>query len=151
MNRSILTGFLLLILSGNLFSQDIDATIAAYAEKFPQEKAYLHYDKASYAPGETIWFKIYMMEGINPATESKNFYIDWTDEKGAVIYRTLAPVVDGLSNGQFTVPADYTGRFIHAKGYTKWMLNFDSSFLYQKDIRILSTNAAQNAYKNTQP
>ncbi|RYY62110.1 MAG: hypothetical protein EOO05_04005 [Chitinophagaceae bacterium] len=151
MNRFLLTGVLMLTIYGRLFSQNIDATIATYAEKFPQEKAYLHYDKTSYAPGETVWFKVYMMEGINPATESKNFYIDWTDEKGTIISRTVAPVVDGVTNGQFLVPADYTGRFVHAKGYTRWMLNFDSTFLYQKDIRIISNTAAQNNYKNTQP
>ncbi|RYY53349.1 MAG: hypothetical protein EOO09_18320 [Chitinophagaceae bacterium] len=151
MTRTIFAGVLLLMVSGAVFSQDIDATIGTYAEKFPHEKAYLHYDKPSYSPGETIWFKVYLMEGINAATESRNFYIDWTDEKGTILHRTIAPVVDGVSNGQFTVPAEYNGRFVHVKGYTKWMLNFDSAFLYQKDIRIHSTNAAQNSFKNTQP
>ncbi|MBL7761842.1 MAG: hypothetical protein JNL23_00315, partial [Chitinophagaceae bacterium] len=65
--------FFFLFLAGR--AQNIDATIAEYAEKFTQERMYLHFDKASYSPGETIWFKAYMMEDILPALKSKNIYV----------------------------------------------------------------------------
>ena len=64
-------------------AQGID-NLASYSQKYPQEKAYLHYDKATYAPGETVWFKAYILEGLVPAEESKTFYVDWIDEKGNV-------------------------------------------------------------------
>jgi hypothetical protein len=47
----------------------------------------------------------------------------------------VSPVVDAVSNGQFDIPVDYSGQSIHVRAYTRWMLNFDSSFLYSKDIR----------------
>jgi hypothetical protein len=123
-------------------AQNLDSTIATYANKYDQERCYLHYDKASYAPGETIWFKAYLMSGVNPAINSKTFYVDWTDDKGGLLFHSVLPVVDATTNGQFTVPTNYTGRYIHVKAYTKWMLNFDSSFLYEKDIAILSKKPA---------
>lgn len=42
------------------------------------------------------------------------------------------------TNGQFDIPTSYKGSFIHVKAYTKWMLNFDTAFIYEKDIRIIS-------------
>ena len=127
----------------------MDATMARYANDFGQERMYLHYDKSSYATGETIWFKAYLMKAIFPANESRTIYIDWTDDKGKLLSRSTSPVVDATSAGQFEIPADYSGQFIHVKAYTRWMLNFDSSFLYNKDIRILSKNSNSSSSKNT--
>jgi len=123
-------------------AQNIDATIAEYAEKFTQERMYLHFDKASYSPGETIWFKAYMMEDILPALKSKNIYVDWTDEKGKLYLHSVYPVVDAGANGQFDIPGDFAGKSLHVRAYTRWMLNFDSSFLYDKEIRILSKTSS---------
>ncbi len=131
-------GYFLLSLTAN--SQNIDSTIAKYANDFGTERSYLHFDKSSYVPGETIWFKAYLMKGIFPADESKTFYIDWTDDKGNLVFRNVCPIVNATTNGQIDIPAGYSGKFIHAKAYTRWMLNFDSDFIYNKDIRILSRN-----------
>ncbi len=118
-------------------AQNIDAAINNYAVQYSPERAYLHYDKAAYSPGETIWFKTYLMNEVVPAIESKTLYIDWTDDKGNLLHHGVSPLVDGVTNGQFDIPAEYKGKFIHVRAYTKWMLNFDSAFLYNKDIRIL--------------
>ena len=88
------------------------------------------------------------MKGIFPADESKTFYVDWTDDNGNLVFRNVSPIVDATTNGQFDIPAGYSGKFIHVKAYTKWMLNFDSAFLYNKDIRILSKNTGSTASKN---
>ncbi|MEO9100861.1 MAG: hypothetical protein ABI267_11130, partial [Ginsengibacter sp.] len=119
-------------------AQNIDKNLEIYASNFSQERIYLHYDKSSYAPGETIWFKVYMMQTIVPADSSKTVYIDWTDGNGKLLLHTISPVEDGTTFGQFDIPLNYKWQYVHVKAYTKWMLNFDSAFLYNKDLRILS-------------
>ncbi len=121
-------------------AQNIDSTISIYGDKFGQERMYLHFDKSAYSAGETIWFKVYMMETIYPAGVSKSVYLDWTDNTGKILLHGVFPLVNGITNGQFDVPADYTGKSLHVRGYTRWMLNFDSAFLYNKDIRVISKN-----------
>ena len=122
-------------------AQNIDSVIERYANNYAQERTYLQYDKSTYVPGETIWFKAYLMEGMYPAERgSKTFYTDWTDDKGNVLSHLVSPVQEATTNGQFDIPANYSGKFIHVKAYTKWMLNFDTAFLYEKDIMILSRN-----------
>ncbi|MFI5131685.1 MAG: hypothetical protein ACHQFX_16905 [Chitinophagales bacterium] len=128
-------------------TQDISAAIDAYGTKFPPERAYVHYDKAAYSAGETIWFKVYMMTEVNPAVESKTWYIDFIDDKGNLMHHGVSPIVDGVTNGQFDIPAEYKGKYVHVRAYTKWMLNFDSAFLYNRDIRILSKENSPSAAK----
>ena len=128
-------------------AQDISAAIDAYGTKFPPERAYVHYDKAAYSAGETIWFKVYMMTEVNPAVESKTWYTDFMDDKGNLMHHGVSPIVDGVTNGQFDIPADYKGKYVHVRAYTKWMLNFDSAFLYNRDIRILTKENSPSAAK----
>lgn len=136
-----------LFICNYLHAQDIGARLENYATTFTPERAYLHYDKSSYSPGETIWFKAYLLNEVAPATESKNFYIDWIDDKGNIIQHTIAPLITGITNGQFDVPAGYKGNYIGVKAYTSWMLNFDSSFIYRKTINILNRDSLKMPQK----
>ena len=130
-------------------AQDVNTLITNYGDKYSPERAYLHYDKSNYAAGETIWFKVYMMNGFLPADDTKNIYIDWIDDKGTPFLHAVAPLVDGITSGQFDIPVDYKGKSIHVRAYTRWMLNFDTSFFYNKDIRILSEQDVAGKDKQT--
>ena len=141
-NLQKITCFIAVLSVTKANAQLFDSTLATYGTKYQQERTYLHYDKTAYTPGETIWFKAYMMEGILPANGSRTLYIDWVDEKGNLLNHSSAPVLEnGTTNGQYDVPENYKGSFIHVRAYTKWMLNFDTAFLYRKNIRIIQTNA----------
>ncbi|MEO6894514.1 MAG: hypothetical protein ABI136_05720 [Ginsengibacter sp.] len=134
--------FVFFISISSATAQNFEKNLATYANNFTSERIYLHYDKSSYAAGETVWFKLYMMQTIFAADDSKTVYIDWSDPSGKLLLHTISPVQDGTAFGQFTIPDNYKGEFLHVRSYTKWMLNFDSSFLYNKDIRILSDSGA---------
>ena len=129
-------------------AQKLDSVLENYGNHFQEEKMYLHYDKSSYLAGETIWFKAYLLEGIYPVEGSKTLYTDWIGDNGNVLYHSVSPLVSGVTNGQFEIPATYKGKSIHVRSYTKWMLNFDSAFIYQKDIRIINKIATE---KNQKP
>lgn len=122
-------------------AQRIDSVLGVLSEEYQQERAYLQFDKAVYAPGETIWFKAYLQAGILPSDISKNFYVDWTDANGKVLFHTATPIVESSAKGQFDIPASYKGQLIHVRAYTTWMQNFDSTFLFNKDLRILQAGA----------
>ncbi|MEO6949734.1 MAG: hypothetical protein ABI123_08910 [Ginsengibacter sp.] len=148
MKAIILLLFFIFLLPVLTIAQDFDANLAKYTNDFRQERLYFHYDKTSYAPGDTVWFKGYLMKAIYPNEESKTLYIDWTDENGNLLRRTSSPLVEAAAIGQFGIPEDFKSRFIHVKAYTKWMLNFDSSFLYNNDIRILIKDSTATSKRN---
>jgi hypothetical protein len=142
MQRSIAI-FLCFILPAFSFAQTTLQTVKnnldKYNNKYPQERIYIQYDKPAYTSGETIWFKAYVMNGINVSDLSKNIYIDLIDADGNMLQHTVCPMVQSSARNQYVIPDKYAGRFIHVRAYTQWMLNFDSSLLYNKDIRIVQT------------
>lgn len=127
-------------------AQKIDSVLALYHDNFQPEKIHIHFDKNTYQKGETIWFKAYLLAGETISDFSRNFFVDWYDDKGQLIKHTVNPVFESSARAQFNVPANYAGEMLHLKAYTRWMLNFDTAFLYTKDIRI--TNA-DSLVKNT--
>ncbi len=129
-------------------TQTIDENIETYASLYSPERIYIHYDKAAYAIGETVWFKAYMMNEVMPANESKTLYVDWIDNKGTLLAHGVSPLVDATASGQFEIPTDYKGKSLYIRAYTKWMLNFDSAFLYQKEIPVLSKEKSLPDSKN---
>jgi hypothetical protein len=145
--KQILPCLIFFLCSLHAVAQNIDSTIEKYGNAFGQERIYLHYDKASYAAGETVWYKAYMMNGIFPADDSKTMYVDWTDDKGKLLQHSMAPIVNAGAWGQFDIPQGYAAKYIHVKAYTRWMLNFDSSFLYNNDLQVLSKTPGSPAIK----
>jgi hypothetical protein len=136
--------FLLVIVlfSSSLLSraQKIDSIMNIYAERFPQEKIYLQFDKKAYNPGERIWYKAYLFTGFDPSPYSKNFYAELYDANGNLILRNTAPINESTATGSFDLPASFEGTRIHIRAYTTWMLNFDTSFVYTKDLRIIGSS-----------
>lgn len=114
-----------------------DSILHIYSDKYQEEKVYLHFDKSSYLPGETIWFKAYIMEGIMPTETSKNFYVELADATGNVLQRITSPISIASAKGKFLIPSTFKGTSVHIKAYTSWMLNFDSAFLYHKNIVVV--------------
>lgn len=137
-----------ILVHSTIQAQTIATAIEDYAAQYSPERLHLHYDKSAYAAGETVWFKAYMMNEILPGDQSKTLYIDWIDEKGTVLSHTVSPVVDAVTHGQFEIPVEYKGKLLYVKAYTKWMLNFDSSFIYHKAIPVLSPDFKTTLTKN---
>ena len=117
-------------------AQVIDSVLNIYEEQFPHEKVHIHFDRTIYNKGETIFYKLYILSGLEWTNLSKNVYVVWYDNNGNSIKQTVAPLFQSSAKGSFEVPTNYKGDFIKVKAYTRWMLNDDSVFLYEKDIAI---------------
>lgn len=115
----------------------LQTTLETLAENFPQEKIYIHFDKPSYAPGETIWFKGYIMAGADPSEVSKTLYVDFVTAEGRTVRHCVIPILQAGAAGNYDLPLDFKNEYLYVKAYTKWMLNFDSSFLYRKTLHVI--------------
>lgn len=127
----------LAFLSFSLKAQRLDSLFTKL-EDYPQEKLYLQFDRSVYNAGETIWFKAYLFSGINLSLISKTMYAELIDENGNIIQRITAPIIRSSAASSFDIPAAITGDKVYIKAYTKWMLNFDSSFLYIKSLPLIT-------------
>jgi hypothetical protein len=131
-------------------SQSVDSALANFNRLIRFEKAYVHFDNTRYTAGQTIWYKAYLMTGEQPSVTSKHFYIDWYDDKGQLMKSTVTPVIYCYSSGNFPIPQSYSGRFVRAIAYTKWMQNFDPSYFFEQRFEVISTTS-KTAQKSVGP
>ena len=117
-------------------AQVFDSLLNIYEEDFPHEKIHIHFDRTMYNTGETIFYKLYVMSGLEWPSTSRNVYVSWYDNNGNYIKQTAAPLFQSSAKGSFDVPANYKGNFLKAKAFTRWMLNDDSVF-YMKKMYLL--------------
>ncbi len=134
---------MLLIFSAQ--GQVIDSMLRVYYEQVPDQKIHVHFDKDLYRAGESIWFKAYLFSGFSLSAISNNFYAELIDSKGNILQRKVYPVFESAAAGNFDLPDSLPAQNLVYRGYTTWMLNFDTSFLFQKTIAI--TNKAGEAAK----
>ena len=123
-------------------------SIALYFEGIrsqQQEKLWLHLNQPYYAAGDTIWFRAYLTDAMNHRRDTlSNFiYVDLVDQRGKfILSKKIKRDSLGFANGiplSDTLPTgDYTLR-----AYTGWMLNFDSSFYYQHNLKIGSVRVKE--------
>ncbi len=145
--------FLFLTLASRTKAQDLLSMIDEQAQRYPIEKLHIHFDKSIYNKEETIWYKAYIYNESALTNLSTNFYVEWYDTTGKMIKQTVSPLFQYTAKGSFEIPVDYTGNFIRVKAYTRWMLNDDTAFRFQRDIVInTSTSVVKSKpinYKTT--
>ena len=137
--------FFCLCLTNSIKAQELDSFLLKSSENFQQEKIHLHFDRSVYNKGETIWYKAYLMAGFDISDYSKTMYFDWYDDNGNLIKHIAAAIFESTARGQFSIPEKYKGQSLHVKAYTNWMLNFDKSFIYNRDIKVYQSWAAKKA------
>jgi hypothetical protein len=127
------------------YGQRIDSMMMEYAEKLPVEKIHIHFDKTVYNRTETVWYKVYILQD-EAISISKNVYLEWYDTDGKLIKQTVAPLFQSAAKGSFDIPLNYKGETIRVRAFTRWMMNDDPAFSYEKELTI-NTTATKAAVK----
>lgn len=109
----------------------------AYNHNYTQEKVYLHLDNNGYLPGETIWFKAYVMKAstLLPTDMSKVLYVELLNPDGQVIERKTLPVTNGRTYGDFKTDATICrSGYYEIRAYTRAMLNWDEAYIFSRVV-----------------
>ncbi len=148
MKKFLLLFVLCIISFFSVNAQGLDSMIKVYSEQVPDQKVHVHFDKDVYLAGETIWFKAYLFSGFSLAVSSRNFYAELINDKGIVLQRKVYPVIESAVAGSFDIPDSLPAGNLIYRGYTTWMLNFDTAFIFQKNIVITDKNGSVNNKKS---
>jgi len=138
--KVFILGLLMLGANQELIGQEIDSMLSVYADGFPKEKIHIHFDRPRYNTGDTLFYKAYLLAVNEPSFLSKNLYVEWYDTDGVLIKQTVSPLFQATAKGSFEIPGTYKGGFLHVKAFTRWMLNDDIAYLFQKNIPINGGN-----------
>lgn len=112
----------------------------SYSDQAVQEKIYLHTDRTFYLPGETIWFKAYVVEGssMRKLDLSKVAYLEIVDKENQPIVQTKFQLNRGTGNGSIMVPVSAISGSYRIRCYTNWMKNFDSDYFFEAALKIVN-------------
>lgn len=125
-----------------------DSLLTELSTRYPQEKIYMQLDKQYYTSGETLWFKAYLFNGNQPSKISTNLYAQLINEKGEVLDQKTMPILQAGAASHFEIPDSTKFKSLYIKAYSSWMLNFDSTMLYNRPINIINSAKKQASVKN---
>ena len=109
-----------------------------FANNFPREKAYLHFDNTSYYVGDTIWFKAYvtLAEQQTFSQISRPLYVELVDQTGHIADKQIIKLTQGEGNGQFVLPRSMLSGYYEVRAYTRWMLAFNEPQYFSRTFPI---------------
>ena len=109
-----------------------------FANNFPREKAYLHFDNTSYYVGDTIWFKAYvtLAEQQTFSQISRPLYVELVDQTGHIADKQIIKLTQGEGNGQFILLPSMLSGYYEVRAYTRWMLAFNEPQYFSRTFPI---------------
>ena len=161
--RIFATGCLCALFGATLSAQSVPAeqVFAGYlkqaqkfADDFPREKAYLHFDNTSYYVGDTIWFKAYVTLDAQPTPSSisRPLYVELVDQAGHIADKQIVKLEKGEGAGQFVLPHSMFSGYYEVRAYTRWMLGFSEQQYFSRTLpvykRVKENNEEQRSITN---
>jgi hypothetical protein len=112
----------------------------AYRLNALQEKIYAHTDRLVYLTGETMWFKLFCVDGTlhKPLNVSKVAYIEILDKANLPVLQAKVELKDGRGSGSLFIPASLSTGNYNFRVYTNWMKNFSPEFYFAETFTIIN-------------
>lgn len=123
-----------------------------HREEALQEKIYAHLDRTHYLTGETLWFKIYVVDGSfhKPVDVSRVAYAEILDRGNFPVLQAKIELKNGFGSGSFFLPASLNSGNYRLRLYTNWMKNFDPEFFFDEVFSVINPFVVP-AEVNTKP
>jgi hypothetical protein len=108
------------------------------------EKVYLHTDRDFYNPGDVVWFKSYVVDGLThiPLDSSKNLHIELISPSSKILESRIIKLDNGLGNGDFTLPDSLRSGNYRLRVYTNSMRNFGDQLYFNKEISVIGGSSS---------
>ena len=118
---------------------DIQRTI------YPQEKLHVVTDRDLYIGGDTVWFRVFVVDAAThrQTAMSKYAYVELHNPFGEVQYRVKTIERDGVYTGYIPVDEDiYEGDYTLA-AYTMYSENQGKDYFFRKPLRLLAQHSSK--------
>lgn len=104
----------------------------------PEDRVYVQCDKPFYSPGETIWFSVFIRDGmtLKQSTKSDIAHVELINPKGSVEKKLALIAKNGLAKGDIALSSEIAGGLYKLKAYTSWQKNDPDPAFFTKDIQI---------------
>lgn|GEM_PF-5363138 len=131
------------------FLRQVNTQLNQYILGNIQEKIYVQTNSNQYSPGDTIWFKISLMNAINhkPLGAEYLYYVDLISPDNKLISHQMFSLENGFSDGALTLDSELSSGQYKLLAYTNYMQNFSNDFLFQKPIELIHKTELQTDWE----
>src|SRR5690554_679286 len=122
-------------------ADSIQHRIAEQIVLFPQEKLYVHTDRANYVIGDTVWFRAHVLDAVlhRPVNRNTYVFVELIDApRDTVVQRIRLRNQDGLFAGRFELPYHLDEGSFLVRAYTENLKNLGPEYFFHKPITIWS-------------
>lgn len=129
--------------------KDFAKHFSIFANEYPQEKVYLHFDNSSYFLGENCWFKAYVVKADrNSLSEmSKILYVELVSAEGYVMDTKKLKIENGQCHSNFFFPLSNYGGYYEIRAYTRYMMNFGDKNYFSRVFPVYDAPKNGGEYK----
>jgi len=108
-----------------------------------KEKVYVQTSHVFFKPGETMYFKIYVVNANSqiPSFLSNVVYADIIGPSGTVVQKINYGLQNGYAEGSFEFSDQAAGGVYKLRAYTTWMRNENETTFFTKEITLLKVIA----------
>jgi len=127
------------------------AAFSRYQSQAPQEKLFVHIDRTLYLAGETIWFKVYDIDGSSnkPLALSGITYVEVLDKDQRPVLQEKIEMKNGKGDGSVNISFSISSGHYVFRAYTGWMKNFSPDFYFMQPLTILNTRYSSSPAPST--
>jgi TonB-dependent SusC/RagA subfamily outer membrane receptor len=116
----------------------IGARFTAQLQYYPQEKIHVLTDKSCYVTGETVWFRIYLVNAFSnhPDTTSRYVYAELINPLDSLIQRVKIRPTEGVYHGHIALEEDLPEGDYQLRFYTRFMEGLGDDYFFKKKISV---------------
>ena len=117
---------------------NIATKIETFSTDHITEKSHLHLVKYNYLPGDTVWFKAYVVSGPTHTLSSLSgvLHVDLISPKDSLVRKINLQVNDGIAVGDFALSRSLNSGLYRIRAYTNWMRNDNNHGIYEQQIQV---------------
>lgn len=114
-----------------------------YQQAALPEKLFLHLDRPLYSSGETLWFKVYAVDGTyhTPLALSTVAYVEVLDKTNRPVLQAKVALKQAAGRGSLLLPASLASGAYTVRAYTSWMKNAGPDYYFHGTVTVLNTAA----------
>ncbi len=114
--------------------------LTAYEQRGPHEKLFLHLDRPLYFSGETMWLKVYAVDGTysRPLALSSVAYVEVLDAANQPVLQGKVALRQATGQGSFLLPAALPAGHYTVRAYTSWMQNFSPDAYFHCPVTVIN-------------
>ncbi|MEQ9168585.1 MAG: hypothetical protein RLO12_20170 [Fulvivirga sp.] len=134
----LLNLFLLLQANAQFSINDVVNKYNTYQRSIPKTKLHLSLNQSKFIPGDTVYFSSYFLSEDLIGVEGRQLLdLHLVGSDGNSIVHFKYAVKDGFGFNQLSLPKSLEPGIYHIVSYSSWMRNFNSDFIYKKEIEVV--------------